>query len=57
MTDEEWLMGRLPHPTDNEIEAFEERVAIKVANGISEVTARSEVVLDLIDKRHKRNEQ
>ena len=54
--DEAWLYGRLPHPTDNEIESFCERVAIQTAQGISEVTARSEAVLDLIDKRHKRNE-
>ncbi len=40
--DELWLTKVRPQTTESELENFLERVAIKIADGISETTARAQ---------------
>lgn len=44
MTDEEFFTRASPGATVDEVEAFLERVAIKVSNGIPEAVARVEAL-------------
>jgi hypothetical protein len=44
MTDEEWFKAMIPDATAAEIEAFCERVAIKVADGTRESDARRQAL-------------
>jgi len=44
MTDEEFFIRARPGATIDEVEAFLERVAIKIANGIPESVARVEAL-------------
>lgn len=46
--DEIWLTKVNPLVTIEELEAFIERVAIKIADGASEVTARREAYVEII---------
>jgi hypothetical protein len=47
-TDEDWLCRHYPQASEAEIEAFEERVGIKLDNpGISVLTARAEALVEL----------
>jgi hypothetical protein len=47
--DELWLTNVNPLVSLEETEAFIERVAIKVADGTSEVTARREAYVEIIE--------
>lgn len=47
--DEIWLTKVNPMVTVEELEAFIERVAIKVADGTSEITARREAYVEIIE--------
>ena len=51
-SDEEWLLRHYSRATEDEIEAFAERVAIKVADGMCELTSRAEALRDVRDKKH-----
>jgi hypothetical protein len=51
LTDEDWLLRMCRDASVDEIEAFVERVAIRVAEGWSEITARSETWYELQMKR------
>lgn len=44
MTDEDFFIRARPGATIDEVEAFLERVAIKIANGIPEAVARVEAL-------------
>lgn len=46
-TDEDWLCRHHPRATEDEIEAFSERVAIKMADGYAELTARAESLVEM----------
>ena len=47
-TDEDWLGRHYPQASDAEIEAFEERVSIKLDNpSMSVLTARAEALVEL----------
>jgi hypothetical protein len=47
--DELWLTGIYPLATVAQIEAFVERVAIKMADGTNETTARAEAYREIIE--------
>jgi hypothetical protein len=51
MTDEDWLLRVCRDASEDEIEDFIERVAIRVAEGWTEITARSETWYELQMKR------
>lgn len=51
MTDENWIYAHMFQPSVAEVEHFEERVAIQVANGMSEITARVEALKALVEMR------
>lgn len=51
LTDEEWLMRIHPYATEDELEKFEERVAIKMADGFAEIIARSEAWYEMENGR------
>lgn len=53
-TDEDWLYRHYPKANDAEVEAFAERVAIKVESGICEIAARAEALKDM---KWQRNHQ
>lgn len=47
-TDEDWLCRHYPQASDAEIEAFEERVSIKLDHpSMSVLTARAEALVEL----------
>jgi len=47
-TDEDWLCRHYPQANDADIEAFEERVSIKLDNlGMSVLTARAEALVEM----------
>lgn len=47
--DELWLTNAYPLATIEQLDAFVERVAIKTADGISEMTARREAYVEIIE--------
>jgi hypothetical protein len=49
--DEEFLYVQLPHPTEAEVEAYLERVAIMIESGLTETPARYEAVKCLREAR------
>lgn len=51
--DECWLYERLGKATTNEVEAFCERVGIRVAEGWEEGRARRETLKELVEARKR----